>query len=166
MNSNSFGGSEERIISPMTSRKHLFHHQENDVEEGVLNQHPHQSFINLDPNPHCTPSQFEEQWKLLLPSESFQNIKIRRVPEMEECCHYFTKRRVYTVASGVQGKTNRIFLMSQAQMIKFLVEMKINTKSSRFSVSVKSNDPSSVPSFLQVLELNRLFEIKQSITST
>ena len=122
--------------------------------------------IELDSNVQCTPRQFEEQWKLLLSSSdnSFNNIKIWNKPRLEECSDYLTSRKVYTVASGFNGSTFRIFLIGQEvrSVVKFLLEISINTKSGRLSVTVKSNDPSAVPSLLQRLELNNLFDFRPS----
>lgn len=163
---------DERSAASERSVNTSFRHSNHPYQQNPMSRLPSSTtlkhpMIELDSNVQCTPAQFEEQWKLLLLSSdsSFDNIKVGKMPQIEECSNYFTKRRVYTVASGMNGKTCTIFLIGQeaSSIVKFLVQMSINTKNGRLSLKVKSNDPTAVPSFLQVLQLNELFDIKPTL---
>jgi hypothetical protein len=116
--------------------------------------------LALDINIQCTPAQFEQQWKLLLPSKSIQINKINKIPALEECCDYFAAKRIMCVASGgTHALTYRIFIIAQKDMIRFLGELTVDIEKQQLKVKIKSNEISMIPQFVQCLQLQELFGI-------
>ncbi len=136
------------------------------VEErnvSASNNNHHQPFRNrhliLDSNVHCTPAQFEQEWKLFLASEQ-KCLQIEKVPNIEKCCRHFSSRRIYPMACGGNDEsTYRIYLIAREHVVKFLAEFKVDVQIKQVTLKVKSNDLSLVSSFLECLQLEILLGI-------
>lgn len=116
----------------------------------------------LDSNVQCTPTQFEQEWKIMRLSDvSFQEKEIIMIPPIEQCCSHFSLRRIYSVAAGGFNSNHgfQIYLVAQTDSVRFLGELRVDRIRKLMSMKIKSNDLSAVPYFFQLLQLNRLFGI-------
>jgi hypothetical protein len=159
----SYARSSTTELPTISQQAHSFG-RDNDVavdERDVhTTNHYHQEFehihLILDSNVHCTPAQFEQEWKLFLASDQ-KCFKIEKVPTIEKCYSHFSSRRIYSVACGGNDESiYRIYFISRAHVVKFLGELKVDVRMKRVSLKIKSNDLSLVSSFFECLQLEIL----------